>query len=122
MSLLCRLEQLVDGESRGFDPDGFGHDTVFAVRRGDRVWVYRDVCPHEGTPLPWRRHAYLNAARDRIVCHAHGAQFEIESGRCTLGLCVDQSLHRVAHRITVNAEIHLVDDRSFPGEEPSGDE
>jgi nitrite reductase/ring-hydroxylating ferredoxin subunit len=85
--VVCRLDELVDGEARGFNHDG-GRDTVFAVRRDDLVWIYRDACPHEGTPMAWRRHAYLNVARDRIVCHAHGAQFEIESGRCTLGPCL----------------------------------
>jgi nitrite reductase/ring-hydroxylating ferredoxin subunit len=110
VSRLCHLDQLADGVARGFDPGGVGRDTLFCVRRGDRVWIYRDACPHEGTPMAWRRHAYLNAARDRIVCSAHGAQFEIESGRCTLGPCLGQSLQRVPHRITPNGEIQLADD------------
>ena len=36
--------------------------------------------------MAWRKHAYLNAAGDRIVCAAHGAQFEIESAAARSGL------------------------------------
>jgi naringenin degradation protein FdeD len=96
---LCRLDDLVDGESRGFDPHGTGQDTVVVVRRGADVLVYRDACPHEGTPMAWRRHSYLNAARARIVCQAHGAQFEIDTGLCVLGPCIGQSLQQVPHRL-----------------------
>jgi nitrite reductase/ring-hydroxylating ferredoxin subunit len=107
---LCRRDDLTDGDSRGFDPQGAGYDTLFAVRRGDDVRVYRDVCPHQGSQMAWRRHAYLNAARDRIVCHAHGAQFEIDSGVCVLGPCLGQSLTPVPHRIDAEGNILL-----FPG-------
>ena len=97
--VLCRLDDLVDGESRGFDPHGTRQDTVFVVRRGNDVRVYRDMCPHQGSPMAWRRHAYLNAARERIVCNAHGAQFEIDTGVCVLGPCLGQSLQAVPYRI-----------------------
>jgi nitrite reductase/ring-hydroxylating ferredoxin subunit len=94
---VCRLDDLQDGQSRGFDPWESGCDTVFLVRRGDVLRAWRDRCPHDGVSrLPWRRHAYLNAARDRIVCFAHGAQFEIDSGVCTLGPCLGRSLTPMA--------------------------
>ena len=90
--ILCRLADLPDGGSRGFDPAGHGQASVFAVRWGAEVHVYADRCPHEGTPMAWRRDAYLNAAGDRIVCAAHGALFEIDSGLCVLGPCLGDRL------------------------------
>ena len=42
--------------------------------------------------MAWRRDAYLNAAGDRIVCAAHGALFEIDSGLCVLGPCLGDRL------------------------------
>ena len=52
---LCRLQDLPDGDSRGFDPLNRGQDSVLVVRRGRRVSVYRDACPHHGTtPMAWR--------------------------------------------------------------------
>ena len=78
---LCRLEELPEGESRGFDPLGDGHDTMLVVRRGNRLHAWRDACPHiNGAPMAWRKDAYLNAGRDRIMCSAHGALFDIVTG------------------------------------------
>jgi nitrite reductase/ring-hydroxylating ferredoxin subunit len=42
--------------------------------------------------MAWRKNAYLNADRSRIVCHAHGALFDIATGLCLLGPCLGQSL------------------------------
>jgi nitrite reductase/ring-hydroxylating ferredoxin subunit len=106
-TLLCRIDDLVDGDSRGFDPHEGGQDTIIAVRKGRDVRIYRDHCPHQGSPMAWRRHAYLNAARNRIVCHAHGAQFEIDTGLCVLGPCLGQSLQQVAHRIDSDGNVWL---------------
>ncbi|HDS1733464.1 TPA: Rieske (2Fe-2S) protein [Pseudomonas putida] len=89
---LCHIDELPDGQSCGFDPHHCGQDSVLVVRRGGQVHVYRNACPHHDTPLAWRKDAYLNAARDRIICFAHGAQFEIETGRCVLGPCLGQCL------------------------------
>jgi len=90
---LCRLDELPDGGSRGFDPLQKGGDTLFVVRQGNHVHAWRNACPHiNGAPMAWRKDAYLNADRDRIVCSAHGAQFDIVTGVCVLGPCVGQAL------------------------------
>ena len=90
---LCRLEEIPDGDSRGFDPLGDGRDTLLVVRQGTSLYAWRDDCPHiRGVPMAWRKNAYLNADRDRIVCSAHGALFDIATGVCTLGPCLGQSL------------------------------
>jgi len=105
---LAHLADLPDGQSRGFDPGHTGQDTVLVVRQGEQLYAWRDACPHHGgTPMAWRRHAYLNADRSRIVCSAHGAQFDIRSGACTLGPCLGQSLTPVALRIDADGGVHL---------------
>jgi nitrite reductase/ring-hydroxylating ferredoxin subunit len=111
---LCRLDDLPDGGSRGFDPWQAGHDTVLVVRRGNKLYGWRDACPHHGgTPMAWRKDEYLNAARTRIVCAAHGAQFDIETGICTLGACLGQGLQPVELHVTATNEITI---------RPSGEE
>jgi nitrite reductase/ring-hydroxylating ferredoxin subunit len=104
---LCHLDDLPDGESRGFDPGAIGRDTVIVVRQGRSLHAWLDICPHQGTPMAWRRHAYLNAARDRIVCNAHGALFDIHTGVCTLGPCLGQALTPVALALQRDDEVHL---------------
>lgn len=105
---LCHLDELPDGDARGFDPDGRGQDRLFVVRQGTRLHGWLDACPHHGgTPMAWRRHAYLNARRDRIVCSAHGAQFDIATGDCLLGPCLGQRLTPVPLTVTPAGEVHL---------------
>ena len=110
---LCRTSDLADHDSRGFDPFGEGRDTVLVVRQGDALFVYRDACPHYATPMAWRRHAYLDAARERIVCHAHGAQFDIASGVCVLGPCLGDRLQALPHRIDLDGNITLIPEHTL---------
>lgn len=111
---LCHLDDLPDGGSRGFDPRASGRDTLFVVRRGRSLFGWSNACPHQGTPMAWRKDAYLNAARDRIVCAAHGAQFEIDTGRCTLGPCLGQRLTPVPLTLDDHGEVRLA---ASPSEE-----
>jgi nitrite reductase/ring-hydroxylating ferredoxin subunit len=104
---LCHLDDLPDGHSRGFDPQRRGRDSVLVVRQGRRLFAYADRCPHHGTPMAWRQHAYLNAEGDRIVCAAHGAQFEIHTGLCTLGPCLGQALQPLPLTVQANGQVHL---------------
>lgn len=91
---------------------GEGRDTIFAVRRGG-LHAWRDACPHwPGTPMAWRKDAYLNGDGSRIVCHAHGAQFDIETGLCSLGPCVGESLEPVRVE-AVDGELFLIVDGPF---------
>ncbi|GAB4270996.1 MAG: hypothetical protein Kow0013_23530 [Pararhodobacter sp.] len=93
---LCQLSDIPEGESRGFDPEGTGRDTMFVVRRGDRVFGYRDSCPHhDRARMAWKKDRYLNADGSRIRCAAHGALFSIEDGICELGPCLGKALTRV---------------------------
>lgn len=108
-TLLCRLDDLLDGEARGFDPGGAGQDSILVVRHGHRLHAYLDLCPHYGdTPMAWRRHAYLDAARKHIVCAAHGALFDIASGACVRGPCLGQSLTPVELMVNDHDEVHLI--------------
>lgn len=103
---LCRFGELPDGHSRGFDSQGTGRDQLFVVRQGDVLHGWRNACPHvDGAPMAWRKDAYLNAARDRIVCAAHGAQFEIDSGVCRLGPCLGQRLQPVPLQVDAHGDV-----------------
>ena len=102
---LCALDELADGEARGFDPFGTGRDALFVVRRGEKLFAYRNVCPHQGASMPWRKNAYLNGDATRIVCSAHGAQFEIETGQCVLGAALGRALKPVAISVDADGQV-----------------
>jgi nitrite reductase/ring-hydroxylating ferredoxin subunit len=108
---LCTREDLPLHGARGFDPYGDGQDTVFVVRAGAALHAYEDRCPHHGTPMAWRKDAYLDARGDHIVCSAHGATFEIGTGLCTLGPCLGQSLRAVPLSIGADGRIGIKDGR-----------
>jgi nitrite reductase/ring-hydroxylating ferredoxin subunit len=95
---LCALAELPDGDSRGLLRRG-NDDQVFAVRRGQQVYVYRNDCPHDHRPMELRQDKFLSADRQHIVCYAHGAHFEIESGLCFAGPCDGERLARVPSRV-----------------------
>jgi nitrite reductase/ring-hydroxylating ferredoxin subunit len=114
---LCHLDELPDGGSRGFDSRRGGQDTLLVVRRGRQLFAYADACPHHGTPMAWRKDAYLNAAGDRIVCAAHGALFEIDTGLCVQGPCLGDSLAPIPLITHEDGEVHL-DDPAFEETHP----
>ena len=97
--VLCRLDEIPDGEARGFPPPPGGFTGLFAVRRGDAAHVYVNACPHLGLPLEPLPHRFLDGAKRLIVCCAHGARFRVEDGFCVSGPCAGDSLERVEARV-----------------------
>ena len=100
---LCPADELLEGHAKGFGQQG-----IFALQYRGVFHAYRDACPHYGdTPLAWRRDAYLNADGSRIVCAAHGAQFEPDTGLCVVGPCQGQFLTPVAVCVAANGDLIL---------------
>jgi nitrite reductase/ring-hydroxylating ferredoxin subunit len=109
MRVLCRLDDIPDGAARGFGPAPGGFTGLFAVRRGDAVHLYVNACPHVGVSLDWAPDRFLTADGAQIVCSTHGALFDIETGRCTDGPCVGDSLEKIVATIE-NGEVLAPDD------------
>lgn len=94
---LAQVADIEDGHSKGFDPLGEGRDTMFIVRRGEALFGWRNACPHyDHARMAWKKDEFLTGDRARIVCGAHGAQFEIDTGLCVLGPCLGDRLTAVA--------------------------
>jgi nitrite reductase/ring-hydroxylating ferredoxin subunit len=103
---LCPAAEIVEGSARGFDLDDEGQDSIFAVRVRGAIRVWRDACPHiDGAPMAWRKDGYFNAAGTLIVCHAHGAEFLPDTGRCVQGPCVGKQLTPVLSEINARGEL-----------------
>lgn len=111
--MLCHLSDLSDGQARGFEVLGL-RAKVIVLRQGMAVHGWRDLCPHYagGTPMAWKRDAYLNGARTHIACHAHGAWFEIDTGVCVQGPCLGKRLTRVPLIVDDTGAIHLARGRN----------
>ncbi len=87
------MDDLADGRSHGFDPLNEGRDTMIIVRQGARLYAYRNACPHyDMARMAWKKNEFLSGDGGAIMCAAHGALFTIETGDCTIGPCLGQSL------------------------------
>tara|TARA_R110000868_G_scaffold7354_9_gene40036 strand:- start:1316 stop:1642 length:327 start_codon:yes stop_codon:yes gene_type:complete len=91
---LCRLDEIEDPGSRGFENID-GEKPFFVVRRGGDVFAYRNSCPHYGAPLDWKPDAFLSYDKDLILCSMHSALFNIDDGICIDGPCPGQRLEKV---------------------------
>lgn len=93
LAFLVCLGQLPDDSSRGFSLAL--HDRSlegFLVKKDAEVFAYINRCPHTGAPLDWTPHQFLDSEATYIQCAMHGALFQIETGRCVAGPCIDQYL------------------------------
>lgn len=97
--VLCRLDDIPDGTSKGFAAIAGGFTGLMAIRQGDAVFVYVNSCPHIGTPLDWTPDRFLSRDGRTIVCATHGAQFRIDDGHCISGPCIGDSLEAVPTQI-----------------------
>ncbi|MFM1895386.1 MAG: hypothetical protein RLZZ385_460 [Pseudomonadota bacterium] len=92
--MLCvgSTAEIEEGTSKGFESEGH---YLFAVKKDGALFLYKNQCPHLGTPLEWQTDKFLDPDGTLIQCSTHGALFEIESGRCLAGPCKGQYLKAV---------------------------
>jgi nitrite reductase/ring-hydroxylating ferredoxin subunit len=80
---LCKgIELSLDGEQ--FE--------LFVVYKDDKVYAYRNQCPHTGVNLNWQNDQFLDYANHYIQCSTHGALFRVNDGFCIRGPCAGNSL------------------------------
>ena len=105
---LFLLADVPDGDSAGFTVEIDGHkERLMAIRRGERVFVYINSCPHVGAPLDWHPGQFLTRDKQAIQCTVHGARFRIEDGECVFGPCFGEGLEPVAVAVRDGA-VHRV--------------
>jgi nitrite reductase/ring-hydroxylating ferredoxin subunit len=90
---VCRLEDIPEPGARGFSfPGALIPDEWFLVRYKDKVFAYRNLCPHAGRFLNWKEDAFLTKDRSLIMCAGHGALFNPVNGHCVAGAALGHAL------------------------------
>ena len=70
--------------------------SLVVFRQGEQVRAWLNICPHAGRRLDWAPGQFLKSREGHLVCAAHGASFELQTGQCVAGPCRGESLHEVA--------------------------
>ena len=60
---------------------------------------FENSCPHQGRRMDYAAGQFLTSDSGTIVCPAHGAEFNPESGLCVNGPCLGQSLKPITIKI-----------------------
>jgi nitrite reductase/ring-hydroxylating ferredoxin subunit len=82
------LTDLGDRVRFEYDPP-LGEEPVEAVviRLDGGPVAFQNVCPHLGMALDCHTGEFVSDEGMLLVCDAHGARFEPDSGLCTMGPC-----------------------------------
>ena len=92
---LLALADVPENEARGAEiRDGAKVRKFIILRWQGETIVYRNRCPHAGTPLDWIPGRFFDRSGDYLFCASHGASFEPDSGLCIDGPCVGDLLER----------------------------
>lgn len=105
---VCHLDDLEDLSSQGFTQSiNEQIYDFFLIRKNNRIFGYKNSCPHLGASLNWQADIFLNRDKNKIQCGMHGAQFAIETGECIFGPCINQQLEKVNITVTNTGEIYI---------------
>jgi nitrite reductase/ring-hydroxylating ferredoxin subunit len=100
---LCNLDAVPDGDCLEVV---HGDQSIVVMRSAERVWAYRNVCPHFSLPLNAQPNEFLVVGERRVMCAFHCAVFRFEDGLCIEGPAVGLSLDPVPVEI-VGREVRL---------------
>lgn len=106
-SPLCAVSDIANPGAKEFKIDGFDLP-FFIVRKDEHIRAYVNSCPHTGAPLNWQPDQFLDYDNELIQCSLHMAIFDIPSGKCLAGPCVNQGLHAVEIEVK-NGDIYLAE-------------
>ena len=97
------VNDIPENGSKGFECNG---EKYFAVKKQNKIYAYKNACPHIGIALEWVNDQFLDTSHTMIQCANHGALFVIESGDCVAGPCTGRKLIAVKFTL-VDGIIHL---------------
>ena len=96
--LICAAADLLEG-GNGWrfqvDTDA-GEQAAFVLRWHGGVHAYLNCCAHLAIELDWNPGKFLDMDGEYVMCAAHGALYEPDSGLCVDGPCQGKVLQRLA--------------------------
>jgi len=91
--LLCHTDDLPENKTRSFNVETKdGEIDLFIIKIDNKLYGYKNFCPHLGIPLNWQPDDFLSIEETHIQCATHGALFTPETGNCIAGPCSGDTL------------------------------
>ncbi len=102
-----KLAQLIDIPMDAWSEHSIQTDhgfvSVMVKRSATQYTAFINECPHQGRRMDYAENAFLETPEKQVVCPAHGATFDPESGVCLAGPCAGQSLKKLITSMDDNA-------------------
>lgn len=96
---VCRVDEVLPGEVRGFDVDGVAVPVLVANVDGT-LYASTSMCPHEDVSLI--DGAHIGA---KLICPGHAYEFDLRTGACSH----DPKLRLHCYRVSVVDDVLYVD-------------
>ena len=97
---VAKLASIEEGNANGAVIElADGHRHLILTRKGDEVNVFLNSCPHTGVRLDWKVGVFLTVDKAHLQCSTHGALFELDSGFCVAGPCINQCLVKLQTKV-----------------------
>ena len=94
--VLCSIEDIDEFSAKEFSfRVGYEVHDIFIQRKNDEIFAFLNICPHAGTPLNMEQGQFLEKTRTYLMCHTHGALFQLNDGLCVAGPCNGAHLETV---------------------------
>ena len=100
MSLIGHIEEFNENSARGIRA---GAMALLVVRRGGRLFLYENRCPHTQETLDPQGGSVASNDGLLIECQRHAAQFIADTGECVAGPCQGEWLQPVAFTLSEGA-------------------
>ncbi len=96
---ICQNGAIEDGDATGFllmritstgEPKPW---PILITRKGNNFYGFENSCPHKGEQLDTNNPgSFLDEDGNFLTCQNHGAQFDLDTGKCFIGPCQGKSL------------------------------
>ena len=101
---LANISEIQEGQWYEFNlPTGNTFFPIMLKKDKDEYFAFKNFCPHQGRRMNYSVGQFLTSKEGNLVCPAHGAEFNSESGLCINGPCLGESLEPI--HIQLNEEI-----------------
>ena len=97
---VAKLSDIEEGSANGAVIElADGHRHLILTRKADEVNVFLNSCPHTGVRLDWKVGVFLTVDKTHLQCSTHGALFELDSGFCVAGPCINKCLVKLQTKV-----------------------